>query len=64
MPDFSFAEWYTRMGYHRRGRQKACSEALGISPRHIQLLRINERAPSQTLIKLCHAVEWRHESKD
>ena len=64
MDIFTFAEWYTRMGYHRHGGQQVCATVLGISPRHIQLLRINERVPSKTLINLCHAVEWRHESKD
>lgn len=55
--NFSFLEWYARMGYHRHGGQKACAEVIGKTPRFVRYLLSGDRSPDQTLIKLCHMLE-------
>ena len=57
MPSFNFAEWYARMGYHKRGGQRECTEALGICREYVRLLNDNKRIPNKTLIKLCRVLE-------
>ena len=57
MADFTFAEWYARMGYHRHGGREACAAALGVTTRQISYLRIGDRRPDATLIKLCKTME-------
>ena len=58
MANFSFAEWYARMGYHRRGGQRDCAEALGITTRYIRHLLSGRRTnPRQALVTSCRRLE-------
>ncbi len=59
MAHFSFPEWYARMGYHRHGGQKACAEAIGVTPGQVRHLLSGRRKPNKTLTKLCQIIQFR-----